>query len=712
MDRKIHLAFGIHNHQPVGNFGWVLEEGYDQAYKPFLDVLERFPAVKACIHTTGPLWQWIKQNRPEWIKRLSALAASGQVEILSGAYYEPILPNIPDRDKIEQIRRLTQDIILETGFEPGGMWLAERVWEPSLAKPVNEAGIRYTILDESHFRYAGVEADGIFGYHITEEQGFPLRVFPISYKLRQLIPFADPERTLEFLWESATASGERLAVFADDGEKFGVWPGTFDLVYRRGWLERFFQLLTENQSWIEVVTFSQYMQKYPALDRTYLPTASYFEMMEWAMPARVTRQFQEIVQELKERNDWPRFEPFVKGGFWRNFLSRYPESNNVHKKSLLVSDKVNAMRGEQKPRAQDELFQGQCNCAYWHGVFGGLYLNHLRSALYQHLITAERLADEESHHGKPYVEVAVNDFDCDSREEVLVNSDCLNVYLDPAQGGTIFELDFKPLGVNLLDILSRQEEAYHARVTDKAGEGYGEAKEAGLDRFIRYDTYRRLSLVDHFLGSEATFDQFASSTLSELSDCVNQPYTYRIYEHPGELEVALERHAVVQGPRQVPVRVQKVLRFQSGEPTFTVEYRIENETQETCEVWFGIEWNLSFPSGTDAQCYYQVDRHPLEDCQLGSRGVLEHVQKVTLVDGIRKLAVDMGVSHHPTLWRYPLETVSQSEAGFERVYQGSTLLFNWHTSLPPGIPFATRFELRLSRVPENRAAEQVANAAA
>ena len=72
----------------------------------------------------------------------------------------------------------------------------------------------------------------------------------------------------------------------------------------------------------------------------------------------------------------------------------------MHKKMLYVSKKVNSafkvndIKGE---AAKKELYRSQCNCAYWHGLFGGLYLNYLRHAVYKHLILAENAADEKMH---------------------------------------------------------------------------------------------------------------------------------------------------------------------------------------------------------------------------------------------------------------------------------------------------------------------------
>jgi hypothetical protein len=39
--RHVALALVLHNHQPVGNFGWVFADVYEQAYRPMLDALER-----------------------------------------------------------------------------------------------------------------------------------------------------------------------------------------------------------------------------------------------------------------------------------------------------------------------------------------------------------------------------------------------------------------------------------------------------------------------------------------------------------------------------------------------------------------------------------------------------------------------------------------------------------------------------------------------
>jgi alpha-amylase len=191
---------------------------------------------------------------------ISKLVKRGQIEMMTGGYYEPILSIIPEKDRIGQIQMLTRTVADLFDYEPRGMWLAERVWEPTMPTSLVKAGVSYTVIDDTHFKYAGLTDDQLIGYYLTEDLGNAVVLFPISKRLRYTIPFEDPEKTIEHLAAMASEDGENIMVFADDGEKFGVWPHTHQHVYHDKWLERFFRLLTENSSWINMIHFSDAMQ--------------------------------------------------------------------------------------------------------------------------------------------------------------------------------------------------------------------------------------------------------------------------------------------------------------------------------------------------------------------------------------------------------------------------------------------------------------------
>ncbi|MDO4571015.1 MAG: alpha-amylase, partial [Planctomycetia bacterium] len=102
----VRFALAFHNHQPVGNFGWTIEETYQKSYLPFLDVFSRpeYSMLKISLHNSGCLEEWLEANHPEYLDRLAELAAAGRIEILGGPFQEPILAMLPQRDRVGQIR--------------------------------------------------------------------------------------------------------------------------------------------------------------------------------------------------------------------------------------------------------------------------------------------------------------------------------------------------------------------------------------------------------------------------------------------------------------------------------------------------------------------------------------------------------------------------------------------------------------------------------
>ena len=712
---KINLAFGIHNHQPIGNFDFVFEQAYDQSYQPFLDVLEKHPKIRMTKHYSGILYDWIKENRPALLRQLKRMVKNGQVDIMSGGYYEPILTSIPERDIVGQIEKLSAFIDRETGFKPEGAWLTERVWEPYLPAPLARAGIRYTLADDSHFKFAGLWDDQLYGYYMTEHMGQTLRIFPISEKLRYTIPFMAPEKTIEYLQSVATPEGQRLIVFADDGEKFGVWPGTYTQCYENGWLDRFFSLVEENLDWINIITFSEALQQLKPQGRVYLPTASYREMMEWAMPAKIIQAYERFHDWLEEQSVSETDMEFVKGGFWRNFMAKYPEANNLQKRMLLASNRYDRLKADHKglEQARDHIYAAQCNCPYWHGVFGGLYLPHLRYAIYNNLVTAEKEMDRAEYANNlenGWVKVTETDFDADGYDEVIVESDRMNLYFSPQNGGSLTELDYKPKAINLIDTMTRREEAYHQKLFQleqkKSHDSevasihdIVQSKEEGLDRYLNYDWYRRVSLVDHFLHPLANLDSFVMARYGEQGDFVNQPYTVKSTGKGDKARITLERDGHVWiGSDFVPVRVSKTAQVQAGSDEIVFNYTVKNLFEKPVLLWFGVEFATALMAGNAPDRYYQAPGQSIDDAKLASTGEINGIREIALVDEWLRIKATYRTSLKADFWRFPIETISMSEAGFERVYQASMIMPHWKIYLEPDANWKVNIKERLDNI--------------
>lgn len=691
MSPMLRLVLVFHNHQPIGNFDGVFEQAYQDSYLPFLDVFEQYRELSIGLHTSGSLMEWLAARHPEYVDRLARMVAAGRMEIVGGAYYEAILTMIPPRDRVGQITRYAEWLSDRFNTPVTGMWMPERVWEPALTSSLAEAGVRYTILDDFHFKNAGLEEDQLHGYYITEDDAKLVAVFPGSERLRYLIPFQEPDQTINYLRQVAEKQPGSVVVFGDDGEKFGSWPGTKQHVYENGWLRRFFDALLANQEWLKVVTPSAALDQVPPLGNVYIPEASYREMTEWALPVRKLIQFDELKHRLEHEGRWEEVAPFMRGGNWRNFKTKYPETNEMYARMQMVSRRLHdavaaGAEGELIDEAFTELYRGQCNCGYWHGAFGGAYLPHLRNAVFQHLISADNLLDTAQGRGlaegdQTWVELTSDDYNFDGRPEVRLASNRLVALVSPPCGGHLYELDVRSICHNLGATFTRREEAYHQKVRAGESGSNGEVasihdrvvfKQAGLDQRLQYDSYRRKSLVDHFYAPGVTLDGVVSGNYEEQGDFVNGSFEARLRRNPSRMQVQLSRNGRV---GQQAVRVTKGITLEAGQQTLEIAYLIEGlPPGETFH--FGVEFNFAgMPANAYGRHFHDAQGNSLGE--LGTRLDLIDVDSLALADEWLGIDVALRIDRPTHIWTYPVETVSQSEGGFELVHQSVVVNPHW-----------------------------------
>lgn len=720
MTTPFYLALALHNHQPVGNFENVFEEAYQKSYLPMLEALERHPGVRLAIHNTGCLLDWLITAHPEYIERLAALVARGQIEIMTGGYYEPILVSLPDKDKKGQIKKLTRAVKQLFGYKAQGAWLAERVWEPHLPTPLAAAGVAYTIVDDTHFRYAGLDDDDMFGYYLTEDQGHAVKVFGTAKHLRYTIPWTPASEVIDWLRLQAGrdlplyAGRPKVAVMGDDGEKFGLWPRTYKHCWEDGWVEAFFTALEENADWLRTITPAEAAAMLPPLGQIYMPAASYDEMTEWALPGRYAAEIVHLKHELEAegRHDILRY---IKGGLWRGFMAKYPEVNQMHKKALSVSAQVRDMtRKRARREARAQVWAAQCNCGYWHGVFGGIYLFHIRGINYRKLIAAEGAAEAER--GLLHTATAeLTDFTRSGSQEIILRNGQQWLLIDATRGGSVLEWDYRAAPYNLLNTMTRREEGYHAAIREAAAQGTMQissaegavenvhsaavkVRELGLEKKLVYDWYRRGALQERFMPFDWTPAAYAEAR-GELGDFVNQPYTATLTETETGATVTLTRQGGVwQTGWRAPVTVQKRLTLGHEAAELTVHYSLTNHGDQPLRARFGVENNWGLEGGQDPLTFFTGLDPDGARCYPGQAGVAGDITQYSLISEIITVGarIDMHVSQAADVWWFPIETVTNSEAGYEANYQGTAVLTSWQIDLAPGASwvFSLRFVLR------------------
>ena len=654
MTKSVALLLGVHAHQPVGNFTHVLDDAHIRCYGPFLRVLHRYPEFRFAIHLSGWLLDYLRQHYPQDMRLLQEMVSRGQAELCGAGYTEPVLAAIPSRDRLGQINKLSDYLEQHLGQRPRGAWLTERVWEATVVPALGDAGIEYVTVDDYHFMCTGKRPDQLNGYYTTEEDGRRLDLFPISESLRYRLPFSPAHEVVAYLESLADDSGQAAAIYFDDIEKFGIWPETYEWVYERGWLKDFIEGVLDSPV-ISPMRYCDYHQQSPTRGVVYLPTASYIEMNEWTLPVPAAHHYADLVAQEKRNGRYEETKPYVRGGIWRNFFMRFPESNWMHKRMLELSRRYHALPEQaQTPAMLHELYESQSNDAYWHGLFGGLYLPHLRRAVYSALVRLERLLDAVA----PRPARSQVDLDLDGHDELFLQNGVLQAIVKLDGTASVCEFDAYRLAHNFGDSLARQTEHYHRKISaDQVHQHSG----SGIA-----NPHERVSFKHEIFAEDMATDARARTLFHDAW---------------------AERHGV---PLQAPIYTlasggkSAAASFDGhlGHATIGKKIAIKDNSLKVSYHFnklssglFRVEINLAMPS-----CDGPAGRFRIGDDIPGGFGQPLHLgamKELLLEDAVLGGSLKLSCSVAAELDTYPHFSVSQSEAGFEKIMQAVTLQLTW-----------------------------------
>jgi alpha-amylase/alpha-mannosidase (GH57 family) len=667
MTDPVSLLLGVHAHQPAGNFPEVLEHVHARCYRPFLQTLHRYPDFKFAAHFSGWLLQWLFEHHPHDMALLREMVLRGQAELFGGGDTEPVLASIPARDRLGQLVALADRLERLAGQRPQGAWLTERVWESTVVPALADAGIRYVTVDDYHFLCAGKSVDQLGGYYTTEEDGRQLDLFPIAEALRYRIPFAPAAETVAHIEQMGP-----VAVYFDDIEKFGIWPETYQWVYEKGWLTQFIEGVLAS-SRIRTLHFDAYRRAARTRGVIYLPTTSYIEMNEWTLPAERAHAYASMVKQEKAHGRYERDKAFVRGGIWRNFLSRYGEANWMHKRMLGLSARFDTLRESgRSPQMRDLLYQAQANDAYWHGLFGGLYLPHLRRAVYNALVGLEGLLD----HAAPRAPLECRDVDLDGNDELILQNGVVQAIVRCDAEAAVVEFDCYSLSHNFADSLGRREEHYYA----KMNLGHeAQAQEGGIASAHDRVSFKHAIMPDDVVPDERPRALFLDSWLSLDGEGALAPRYAPVLDAPADGPAGCF-HAQLPGGT-----VSKHISI--ADNRLTVRYRLNL----TSDGRFDTQLNLAMPA-----CDGFLGRYLYEGSIPGGFGQplrLDSATTLSLEDGVLGGVLEVLTSAPATLVGQPHFTVSQSEEGFEKIMQAVTITLGWGVSAGE-TTFAVALEVR------------------
>ncbi len=651
--KKLKLVLGVHSSMALGTTKEQFEHAYNYSFKPFLTVLYKYPKIRAVLHFSGIIYEWLEDAHPEYLMLINEMVKRRQLELVGGAYYSPVLPLIPGKDRVGQMELLTTYIRKKFGKRPRGCWISEGLWEQSITANIKSSGLEYIFLDDVYFEQAGISKDSLHKAYITDDQGKSLVVLPLDNEFITAGFFDTSEAYINKMLKLQKVGQSDILSVLWNGEYFYSQSQRHEEFFaEQGWLETFLSLLSQNNHNIQTVLPVQELRSGGPYKRIYLPSSLNIEEKR----RKKTGGEREGLSTAVARGDVP--------GFFRKNLIRYAEAGRLYNKMMYVHLIVGQVRRDRsrKKNAKEESWKGQGHIPFWHGSSGGIYMNAYRKAAYAGLIEAEKSTRE-----KGIFSTSINslDFDMDGIDEYLYQGQFINVYVHK-KGGSVFELDYVVTAWNYQDLMSRYPEDYHEKEDIENG----------------YDSGPRSSFVDSYLSSEYSYDDyFGVQKEGRYSFADVYYHVKRVDKEHKDLE--LEAHRWINNDEKGKgewLHMQKYFDFQKN--SVNVGYRLQAEKGKKIKGDFATEINLSFPDAEKEKLIYSltgIDGRVTE--VLDGKIDLQKIKELAIYDKVNRTLITLTPSEETRIWVHPIHTITKSYGKKSRIYQGSTYVFLWECSL-------------------------------
>jgi alpha-amylase len=181
--------------------------------------------------------------------------------------------------------------------------------------------------------------------------------------------------------------------------------------------------------------------------------------------------------------------------------------------------------------------------------------------------------------------------------------------------------------------------------------------------------------MDHFYDEEASLEAVQRSDAIERGDFVDLPFEAKLRRAADRVQVQMLRHGNAWG---IPLSITKAVTLAAGSDALEITYLLERLPVDR-PLHFAIEFNLAgLPAGADDRFFSDAAGNRLG--QLGATLDLQDAHELTLSDQWLGIAARLEIDRPSGIWAFPVETVSQSESGFELVHQSVCVQPHWMVS--------------------------------
>ncbi|MBN2653425.1 MAG: DUF1926 domain-containing protein [Spirochaetales bacterium] len=673
---EIKLVLGTYNSLPVSSTQEEFEYYFKHCYEPYLKMLNANPDFKSVLFYSGFLYEWFDKKKPEVKMLLKDLIKSKQVELISGAYYNAVLPLLPSTDRKAQIENLTNYICSSFKKRPKGFYVSKGVWEPSLPTTYTSSSAEYVFLDRQNFLASGIDEHHIYYPCITEDQGKKLIVYPANSSLASKVGFDDPYELARQIFEKCNSRFVEKRVNSDirskslfslllPGETLGSNLIGLDNIFKDDWFGSFKDGLKKYG--ITLTLPLKENKRLGTLRKFYFGTTADSDITKMTLNKEQRKTYELMILHLNVDE----MQALINTGQFRQFVNKYYESNNLYSKMLYVESLAKHTSDKSRKKSAKELiYSAQGHDVFWHGSHCGIYDNQLRLKIYNILLTAEKDIKTGSDFKTNF---AKHDFNFDGSEELLYNGIHFNAYID-RDSAAIFEFDYFPTCTNYCACMSKYEEYYHS---DIDLHGY------------HFDLKPRYLFDDKIFEVGTKYSDFFLGIIDNKLD--SEVYTIDDFDGDKKSVGFVEKVDFELAGLPSSVEINKNFSFRKND--IEVEYLIKNEGSKAVEFNFATSLNLTFGEWSKESINLLKDDDLLDFLAKEHK----HISKFNIEDLKNKNKINFSSTRHFDIWVNPIYTQTLVYDKIENRYQCTDFMPVWKLKLDSQEEFRLQITMSVIR---------------
>ncbi len=641
------LSICLLHSKPLGTPKEEHEFALYHCYRPVLTYLYANRHIKLSMALSGPIFDWIEHTYPEINMLISDLVKRGQLELLTGGFYDPPFPLIPIKDRGLQIEKMNTFLRRRFGKKPAGAVSAEQLWQSSMVTTLNSSDIEYVILYDPDEEQFAKRHNKWYEPYIMVDVGRRITILPASSRISAMIPSKESHAVagaVDLAFRETESSRMCLLIHADD------MVSSFMLKDPGSMVEYLDDLFTHLKQYNVSLILPRNAVRSAVKTRGYLQSGWYHRSRITGIPA----DFHEV-------------------------LSTYPEAYHVYCRIYYLQKLILGIKKDKSRRksADQELMKAQSSHYFWPGSTGGIYRNLLRKEQNRHLIEAEKITRER---GVFVTSLNVCDFDYDGLDEYVYRGKHITALID-TKGGSIRELDYLISSWNYID-------TFTGSSTDQclvSENPYRTHVHQGCftDLFFTEPQAKIAAKYDEQLCANFEYVPYITSTydddmksLAFSCDCA-LPFT----KEPAELSL------------------EKSYRFKSN--SIEAYYVLENTGETSVSCCFTCEMNLSFGyEGPDFVDIHSIDSTSVKRLDTDER--MANVRYLMIHDLVNGTHIGIYAKNRFLILTDHYSTTIRTQYGEEDIYQHTVFRPFWQVQLEPGEQWTNTIGLRIEKRKTNR----------